>query len=133
MIPSSLAKSRSSSRPSQFWTDNAGNYLGESLNPLKRVFEAIGRSFASEGDGGGVTDNVDAANVLVGRQDGAANLFEDVLEGVELEVGVILEVFLGGSVVPAGISAVVDVGNGLGERVDGEGGSTIEEDVVEGD
>lgn len=67
--------------------------------------------------------------------EGNAGRSEDVLEGVELEVGVILEVFLLGRVLPAGISAVVDVVIviRLGERVDGDGRSTVEEDVEEGD
>ena len=50
-----------------------------------------------------------------------------------MEVGIVLEVFLSGSVIPAGISASVDVSNGLGERVDGNGTSTVEEGVIERD
>ena len=50
-----------------------------------------------------------------------------------MEVGIVLKVFLSGRVVPAGISASVDVSNGLGERVDGNGASTVEEEVGERD
>jgi len=99
---------------------------------LSGLLKLYVRRFLSEGDGGGVTENIDVEVEII-RCEGGASLSEDVLEGVDFEVGIILEVFLSGGVVPAGISASVDVSNGLGQSVDGEGLSTIEEEVVEGD
>jgi hypothetical protein len=85
-------------------------------------------SFSSEGDGGGVTDNVHAEEGTP-KFEGGASLFENVVEDVEAKVGIILEV--GGSILPAGISAVIDVSYGLGKSVGGEDIATLEEGIVE--
>jgi hypothetical protein len=86
------------------------------------------RSFSSEGDGGGVTDNVHAEEGTP-KLEGGASLFENVVEDIEAVVGIILEV--GGSILPAGSSAVIDVSYGLGKSVGGEGIATLEEGIVE--
>lgn len=95
---------------------------------LSGKVKLLSRSFPSEGNGGGVTEKIDVKVEILSFEGGAV---EKVLKDIEVEVGIILEVFLRIRVVPAGISAIIDVSNGLGKRVDGEGLSTFEDEVVE--